>query len=346
MSPGDRILCVASAGEVPLELLMNSHESIGIDAIDIALPQQFLSNLKLQASLLLERLEAARFLGYLPTTHPRRKILFEKIKPHLCTDEVQFWINNPIIFEKGPVHLGRYERYISRFAPLGRWLLGGQRKISGLFECPDIEDQKKYFDHVLRTRLLKNLFRIMFHERLYKNRGVSARGLLHLDEHDLGLKFFRKFRDFCTNSSARHNYLLQYTLFNQVLFIEALPGYLGFNHTNQAKYIGDRLHFKNISYTDSIKTSPQGKYNKFVFSNISDWIRMDEFVELIHLTAEKAGRNSRGIFRFIHSTGLNQMDFAESILIDDSLGEKLLKQDRFPFYHIVPFKVKDNPTSS
>jgi S-adenosylmethionine:diacylglycerol 3-amino-3-carboxypropyl transferase len=36
LTQGDRVLCIASAGEVPLELLANSDQSITIDAVDIA----------------------------------------------------------------------------------------------------------------------------------------------------------------------------------------------------------------------------------------------------------------------------------------------------------------------
>lgn len=61
LSLGDRVLCVASAGEVPLELLVNSDESIKIDAVDISGPQLYLSNLKFKAAMALKGTEAARF---------------------------------------------------------------------------------------------------------------------------------------------------------------------------------------------------------------------------------------------------------------------------------------------
>lgn len=77
---GDRVLCIASAGEVPLELLVNSDQSITIDAVDIAPSQLMLSNLKLQAALALDTEEAARFLGYLTSNKESRKNGFSKPK--------------------------------------------------------------------------------------------------------------------------------------------------------------------------------------------------------------------------------------------------------------------------
>lgn len=124
---GDRILCIASAGEVPLELLVQTHKSIKIDAVDIAQTQLFLSNLKLQAAIHLDPEQAARFLGFLPADQKEREKAFNRIKSSLPAEEIGFWENNTAIFQKGPIHLGRYETYIARFAPLGRWLLGGQK---------------------------------------------------------------------------------------------------------------------------------------------------------------------------------------------------------------------------
>lgn len=65
-SPGDRILAIASAGEVPLELQVNSDRSVSIDACDISKPQIYLSNLKLQSAIHFNTTEAAQFLGYFP----------------------------------------------------------------------------------------------------------------------------------------------------------------------------------------------------------------------------------------------------------------------------------------
>src|SRR6056297_2249335 len=83
LSVGDRVLCVASAGEIPLEFLVNSDETIEIDAVDISEKQLYLSNLKLQAAIELEATDAAKFLGYIQVDQLKRKQLFNRIKNSL-----------------------------------------------------------------------------------------------------------------------------------------------------------------------------------------------------------------------------------------------------------------------
>ena len=334
-APGDRILCIASAGEVPLELLVNS-----LDAVDIAESQLFLSNLKLKAAIALEIEEAARFLGYFPTAKPDRKSWFDQIKSTLPDKEVNFWLDNPQVFDKGPIRLGRYETYIALFAPMGRWLLGGYRKLLGLFETMGIQEQKEYFDHELRTGLLKNLFKLMFHRRLYKGGGISEQGLMHMGEQNIGLKFYGKFRDFCTNTPVRENWMLQFVLFNRVLFEEALPSYL---HPEGRRFLQEeheRLQFTKMSYTDILKTSQRGLYNKFALSNVSDWLTEDDFMELMDIMSKKAGDNARGLIRYIHSSGIVPSKLANNIHLNQNLGDRLLEQDRFPFYKLIPFEIE------
>lgn len=339
LSPDDCVLCIASAGEVPLELLVNSDPSISIDAVDIAPSQLMLSNLKLQAALSLETNEAASFLGYLPSDERSRKSWYQQIKANLPEQEIQFWQDNPKIFEKGPIHLGRYETYIALFAPLGRILLGGKDKIRRLFECKNIEEQQTYFDTQLRSGLLKNLFKVMFHRRLYKGQGVAEQGLIHMGKQNIGRTFYNKFRDFCTNTPVRDNWMLQFVLFGQVLFKEALPSYLLSDGRKRLSDESNRLNFIEQSYTEILQHAKAGTYNKFALSNVSDWLSAEDFAELIALIANKSGSGARGLIRYIHSPGYIPDDLQDVVQLNAEWGKQLLEQDRFPFYKLIPFQI-------
>ena len=334
----DRILCIASAGEIPLELLANSPASVMIDAVDISLEQLFLTNLKLQAAIHLEEQEAARFLGYVPAGRQDRIKWFDGLKEALPFEEVEFWKRHRTMFTHGAVSLGRYEYYMARFAPIGRFLLGGSRRIRELFNCNSIEEQKEYFEQKLRQELLKKLFLIMFHPRIYKNRGIAQQGLIHAGKVNMGAVFFSKFRDFCTNTPARENLLLQFALFQRALFSEALPRYLANSHKNskleQEQY---RLTLKHISFTNSLMLAEKGRYNKFALSNISDWLSQDEFTEILSLIADKSRANGRGLYRYLYSPGRMPGETGLKICPDPKNGEELLTSDRFPFYSLVPF---------
>lgn len=335
---GDRILCIASAGEIPLEMLVQCEPGISIDAVDISEPQLFLSNLKLKAALHLDNWNAARFLGYIPADMGERIRWFESFLSTLPENETIFWKKNAEIFRKGPIHLGRYETHIARFAPLGRWLLGGEGKLLGLFDCQSISEQQDYFDEELRTGLLKSLFRLMFHPRIYKKRGISEQGLQHMGEENIGNTFYDKFRDFCTATPVRENWILQFVLFDEVIIKDALPFYLHPEGKAQLMEHSSRLRFVEKSYTKIIEESDAGYYNKFALSNVSDWLSETAFTELLQLIADKAGENTRGLIRYIHSAGVSDPELKEYLGFDLKWGKKLLRQDRFPFYNLIPFE--------
>lgn len=338
-SPGDRILAIASAGEVPLELLINSDRSVSIDACDISKPQIFLSNLKLQSSIQLATIEAAQFLGYLPAAPSLRNRWFQKVRENLTKTESDFWLTHPRIFKIGPIHLGRYETYMARFSPIGRLLLGGKRKLRGLFEADGISEQMEYFDTQLRSGLLKNLFKLMFHPRLYRSGGIAEQGLIHMKDESVGLTFYTKFRDFCTATPVRENWMLQFVLFNRVLFEDALPDYLHPSASERLRDEQDRLRFIYQSYTAVLETADPAYYNLFALSNLSDWLPEADFMHLMAVIGERAGKNARGLSRYIHSSGIVPSELPDSIRLDVDYGEHLLKRDRFPFYKLIPFEV-------
>lgn len=334
---GDRILCIASAGEVPLELLVNSDASIAIDAVDIDYHQLYLSNLKLKAAQTLNDLDAARFLGFLPANRKSRIKWFELFANKLPENEAIFWKENFDVFKKGPIHLGRYETYIAYFAPLGRHLLGSGKALRGLFECSGIEEQKDYFDQSLHAGLLKKLFELIFHPRIYKNRGISELGLQHMGTDNIGIAFYNKFRDFCTATPVRENWILQFVLFDRVIFKEALPSYL--SQTGRARLTEEfgRLNFIKKSYTEILQERESGYYNKFALSNVSDWLSVDEFTELLRIIAGKSGKNAAGLIRYIYTAEVRDPKLKEILGFDYREGKELLKQDRFPFYKLIPF---------
>jgi S-adenosylmethionine:diacylglycerol 3-amino-3-carboxypropyl transferase len=337
LKENDRVLCIASAGEIPLELLVNSPGSVKIVASDIAISQLHLTRLKLSAAIHLETEEAARFLGFMPAESSERETWFQKVEPGLSVAEIKFWNEHKSIFKYGPVNLGKYETYMRRFSPLGRLLLGGHKKLTGLFETNTIEEQKSYFDNVLRAGLLKNLFKIMFHPKFYKKRGISEQGLIHWKDQPLALQFYEQFSNFCTNTPVRENWMLQFVLFNRVLFEASLPDYLQPDGRSRLREESERLRFTEKSVTECMLASETGYYNKFALSNVSDWLTAEDFTELLQLIAQRAGPDSRGLIRYIHSAKVTDPDLTDTLGFDKEAGQILLAEDRFPFYRLIPF---------
>ena len=140
---GDRLLCVASAGEVPLNLLAIG--TVAIEAVDISGTQLFLCRLKMAACRILEPQEAAALLGFMDAPAEKRKRLFDRTAAYLDDDDRSFWAANMTAVERGPVHAGRFEGYLERWRPAALAVLG-KRKLRRLFEQNTVADQREYFD--------------------------------------------------------------------------------------------------------------------------------------------------------------------------------------------------------
>lgn len=338
---GDRLLCIASAGEMPLNLA--ALNDIKIDAVDISLPQIYLTKFKWHAALHLEPVEAAKLIGYMPADNERQK-LFDHLKGHMQEDEKLFWEEHDEMVRRGPVNVARFEQYIKKVSWIGVLILG-KKKLQRLFDIDDLQDRRDYFDRHLASRRLKKIFNIAFHPKIYHKRGMADEGLVHSGERNIAEFFFSRFRNFCTSTPPRQNYLFQFTFFNRVLFTEALPEYLSPDGMSMLRQKKGDLSFDNVSFSEKLDKMPKEHYNKFAFSNISDWLSREEFSNLYDLVDEKAAPESRGLLRFIHYAQPVPAHLLETIKIDHDFGEKLVSMDRYPFYSLLPMMIKPGTVS-
>ncbi len=132
LEPGcdDRVLCVASAGDMPLSLLaLGAGE---VHAVDIDDSQLELTRLKLAAVCALSVGNAARFLGFRSATAQWRRERFEDVAQQLTPDSATFWRSRLKTVENGAIWAGRFERYVRRLAPLLLALVG-RRRVAAFF---------------------------------------------------------------------------------------------------------------------------------------------------------------------------------------------------------------------
>lgn len=335
--PGDRLLCITSAGDVPLNLL--ALNNIKIRSIDVSENQNFLLKIKLKAALTLDPSDAAKFLGYFSSNSNARIKFYTQVAGLLNEDEKKFWDTNINTIQEGIINAARFEKYIKKFNGIALSIIG-KKKLLQLFECNSIEDQKEYFDKNIQTRVLKGLFRIIFHPKIYKKRGIASQGFKNSGERNIAEFFFNRFRDFCCSTPARRNYFLQYTFFNEILFQEALPEFLSEKGILNIRKNHDALKTQTDSILNVLKACSEREFNKFHISNISDWTEKDEFVDTLRLIHKKSDLNSKISSRYIHCMHSIPEDLYKKIRPDFLLGDELIKSDRYPFYNIVPLSIK------
>lgn len=337
LRPDDRLLCIASGGEIPLNLL--ALRNLRIEAVDVSPNQLFLSKLKLAACRALEPSEAAAFLGFTEVSADTRKRLFARVAAFLEADGRRFWGANASALEEGPIRVGRFEKYLAKFRSAGLAVLRKGR-LRGLFELETVDERRVYFERFLSTPLLKAMFRIAFHPFLYRKRGIAAAGLIHCAPGHAADFFYARFKDFCTATPPRKNYYLQFTFFGRILFPEALPEYLTEEGTRRIRERPAHIAWRLASVQEALNTCSPGTFNKFHLSNVGDWMTRDEYAGVLAMICDKAAAASRTTVRYIHLDHPVPEALRGRIIRDERRGEALMRGDRFPFYNLVILETK------
>lgn len=330
IQPGDRILSVASGGEVPLSLL-SLNDKIHITAVDLSLSQIMLCRLKLLSALYVDFPVNGHFLGYSIMKRSKRSEIFsEIIRPHLNTQEAAFWEMNMKYIEQELAGSGRFESYIRKMRFVAYFIIG-KKNLASLISCNTLEEQKEIFRNRIAIRKsLQLLFKIAFHPGLYKKRGLHEQALIHARK-DTGQRFYSRFENFCTATPASANYFLQYFLTGSCKTENSYPDYLQPRNRERLLSNLNNLELKPISFRDAICEKGKGYYNKIHFSNLGDWLGSDEFKDTMLLLRDHCTPGTKICYRYLQKDHLAHAEI-EGITVDRTISEKSQKQDRFPFY--------------
>lgn len=332
VTSGDRILTIASGGEVPLTLLCLT-EDIQVTAVDFSPTQIRLCRLKLAAALAIPFPENGRFLGFTTMERSERLRWYDTtVCPALSEDDRAFWELHRKELARGIIRSGRFERYIGYVRVLADCLIG-RRNLQLLTACTSIDEQKHVFAERIASRAsLKALFRIAFHPALYKKRGLDEQALIHADQ-TTGERFYGKFEAFCTNSPASGNYFLQFFLLGGCITEEAYPDYLKPENRVRLTENLQRFELKVTSFQAEINSIDKGFYQKIHLSNLGDWCSTEEFKALMEQLNQKADLGTQMCSRHLQKNQF-QSDGGFGWRLDQELSTQAEQLDRFPFYGI------------
>lgn len=331
---GDPVLCVASAGEMPLSLLAQGAGAV--TAVDVDERQLHLSSLKLAAILALDRGEALALLGYLPASRAARRRDFQRLAPALDDAARRFWLGHLDAVERGVIWQGRYERYVRLLFTLARPVLA-RRSLEALFEQPSLEAQRAHFDRAIGRPAIRAIFRLAFAPRVFARGGMDPRSLrFRRSPEPLGEQYFRQFRHFCTDHPARANPFLQLTLLGRLVDPAAAPACLSPEGTQAVRQRHAALSLRHQDVRACLAAEPVGTFRKVHLSNLADWLSGPEFDSLLRTLSARVARPGRAVWRYLHVNRAVPEDLRGALQVEDELGLRLAAADRFPFYGVVP----------
>lgn len=338
IKPSDRILSVASGGEIPLSLI-SLNDNIRICAVDLSENQIRLCRLKLMAAIHLDFPLNGQFLGYADMKGKIRSKFYQKyIRPHLPETDKYFWDQNLQHIENGIVNAGRFEQYIRKMRLVVNLFIG-KHNLNQLINSKTIEEQKTIFNEKIATRKsLQLLFKIAFHPAIYKNRGLQEQALIHAKK-TTGERFYDKFEDFCTSGLVAKNYFLQYFLSGNCVTNQSFPPYLQPANKNRLTNSLNSIEFETTSLQDALNDKEKGYYNKIHLSNLGDWMSEEDFTLLLEQLKEKCNPGTRICYRYLQKNHFQKSEMP-NFSINKDLSALAQKQDRFPFYGILAITIQ------
>jgi betaine lipid synthase len=140
------MLVISSAGDNALSYAISAQPS-RIHCVDLNPCQNHLLELKLAALVSLPHHDIWQLFGL--GRHPNfKKLLYEKLSPHLSSHALQFWVQNVGRFD--PSRKGLYDTGFSGWAiKLGRWLfayMGVSEDVKKMCSATTIKEQTEIYE--------------------------------------------------------------------------------------------------------------------------------------------------------------------------------------------------------
>jgi S-adenosylmethionine-diacylglycerol 3-amino-3-carboxypropyl transferase len=335
--PGDTVFSITSGGCNALSFLLD--DPAKVICLDMNRFQNYLLSLKINAFKTLSYDETLEFFGVRPSN--RRWDLYERLKPFLSEEEQLYWSNKKTDLNRGIIHCGKYERYMHLLKKVFRILIGS-KIINELFNASCIEEQRILFQKKWDNFKWK-LFCRIFLSRAFASMLFDKAFYKYLEPSFSFEKYYRSaVRRAVTELPARDNYFLAYILSGNYL-IDNLPVYLKKENYQFIRDRVDRIKIVTSGCQEYLSSLPGDTISKFNFTNIFEWMSIEEFT-LILLETLRIAKDGAVITYRNHLVTRNRPEmFADKIIPDMKLSLELRKKDRsFIYKAYVVERIKKN----
>jgi S-adenosylmethionine-diacylglycerol 3-amino-3-carboxypropyl transferase len=334
---GDTVFSITSGGCNAMAFLLD--DPAKVICLDMNRFQNYLLSLKISAFKRLEYDETLEFFGVRPSKH--RWDLFERLKPVLSEEEQLYWSNKKADINRGIIHCGKYERYMHLLKKVFIIIIGN-KIINELFNASCIEEQRVIFNKKW-DNFKWELFCRIFLSRAFASMLFDKAFYKYLEPSFSFEKYYRSaVRRAVTELPARENYFLAYILSGNY-FSNNLPPYLKKENYEIIRNRVDRIKIVTSGCLEYLRSLPGDTISKFNFTNIFEWMSVEEFTILL-LETLRSAKNGAVITYRNHLVTRNRPEvFADQIIPDMKLSLELRKKDRsFIYKAYVVERIKKN----
>jgi S-adenosylmethionine-diacylglycerol 3-amino-3-carboxypropyl transferase len=312
------IAVVSSAGCTALSLLAEgADEVIGVD---LNRTQNHLVELKAAAVARLEPDAAAAMLGGAPLPARERLVRYGRLRGTLTPAAQRFWDARPELVARGVLQAGVTERLMRLIAGCVRRLVHPGGHADRLLTLPTVAEQREFYRREWDNRRWRLLFRLLCN-RLVLRRTYHPAFFAQVEDPTYAAHFRRVAERTLTTLPVRDNYFLHHVLAGSYPD-GSRPPYL------TTRVGADRLTLVDGSFTDYLRTQPDGSLAGFALSNICEWLTAEQIDELFAEIVRTARPGARLVFRnFVGWTEVPPR-WRQQVSEDRALGEELMGQDR------------------
>jgi S-adenosylmethionine-diacylglycerol 3-amino-3-carboxypropyl transferase len=328
ITPKDSVFSIASGGENIFAILLRN--PMKLLAIDVNPFQIYLIRLKIAAIKALEFDEFVEFLGFKAVAPGHRVRYFHRCKKYLGEQEIRFWRKNKKCVEKGIVHCGKFESYLTIFRKYVLPLVLSKKQIKKYLSLKSLEDQERFFKKEWNTWRWRLFFKIFFSRTVMQRLGRKKQYFFYSKKKNIANHYFERAKYGITKIPVKQNYFMHYILTGTIPVQFKGHPYLDKSNFSTLKRLVDKVELVNSDCYKYLKKT-QKSFTKYNLSDIFELFSQKEYEDILGEIARIT--KNRGIIfywnnlvlRYIHPN-VNDIHFKYE------QSAKLFKKNRVFFY--------------
>jgi len=327
----ETVLCIASAGDTPLNLLRLDPGQV--DAVDISFPQICLSALKAAA---MRRLDLDEFKTLVGVVHdpPRALEYYESMRPDLAPEVRDFWDGHRYLLRRGVLWQGGIQRLIRLARGVLRLALG-RKAVEALAQVAGPDEADAFYREYMCTWRFRCFFRLAVNRWTYRMFYPQA-GFRHLPPGMTPQEFsLLKVRDIVLRRAPANNPYLFPLLFGRYPSEECVPPYLSAAEYDTIRARLGRLNLIHADVRDHLHAAASDSIDAFALSNTADWIGPSGISSLLGEVVRVAKGGAR-VLVLSRSTPVEiPPALRANLVVEPDLAALLAAEDRTGYYPFI-----------
>ena len=318
---GGRLLAIASAGDNALALL--SLDPAEVVAMDLSPAQLACVDLRVAAFRALGDEALLEFLGITPSR--RRRPLYREVRPLMSSEAQRFWDAHADLIEQGPIHGGKFERYLRAFRRRLLPLVHSERAIRALMALDSLEAQRRFYAERWDTWRWRLLFRLFFSRLVMGRLGRDPEFFAQV-EGPVGERVLARTRWALTEIPVRTNPFFRYIMTGNFA-AEAMPRYLRAEHRGTIRARLGRLRLARGPVQEA-----EGRFDGFYLSDVFEYMPDAEASRTYATLVDKARPGARLVYWNLLAPRRRPPELAGRVRELEALARELHARDRAWFY--------------